>query len=139
MARGLELSATAAPTSTLDLFTSYTYTNSDERVPHAAGVRSFIIPDHQFSLVATQRVGRRVLVNFDFVASSNYIVPIFPRIYRFDGLVKADLGASYTLPLAGTKSIRFYGNVENLFDQDYFEGGFRTPGRAGVGGASFSF
>ncbi len=139
LARGLELSATAAPTSTLDLFTSYTYTNSDERVPHAAGVRSFIIPDHQFSLVATQRIGRRVFVNFDLVASSNYIVPIFPRIYRFDGLVKADLGASYTLPLAGTRAIRFYGKVENLFDQDYFEGGFRTPGRAGVGGAAFSF
>ena len=139
LARGFELSATAAPTRSLDLFTSYTYTNSDERTPNAAGIRSFIIPNHQFSLVATQRIGRRVMVNFDFVASSNYIVPIFPRVYRFDGLVKADLGASYTLPLAGTKSIRFFGKVENLFDQEYFEGGFRTPGRAGVGGAAFSF
>lgn len=139
LARGVELSATLTPTSTLDLFTSYTYTNSDERVPNAAGIRSFIIPDHQFSLVATQRLGRRVLVNFDFVASSNYLVPIFPRIYRFDGLVKADLGASYTLPLEGARAIRFYGKVENLFDQRYFEGGFRTPGRTGVGGAAFSF
>jgi iron complex outermembrane receptor protein len=139
LARGLELSATAAPTRTLDIFTSYTYTNSDERIPHAAGLRTFIIPDHQFSLVATQRIGRRVSVNFDFVASSNYIVPIFPRIYRFDGLVKADLGASYTLPLEGARAIRFYGKVENLFDQDYFEGGFRTPRRTGVGGAAFSF
>jgi iron complex outermembrane receptor protein len=139
LARGVELSATLTPTETLDLFTSYTYTNSDERVPNAAGIRSFIIPDHQFSLVATQRIGRRVLVNVDFVASSNYLAPIFPRIYRFDGLVKADLGASYTLPLEGAKAIRFYGKVENLFDQKYFEGGFRTPGRAGVGGAAFSF
>lgn len=139
MARGLELSATATPTRTLDLFTSYTYTNSDERIPHDEGIRSFIIPDHQFSLVATQRFGRRVMVNFDFVASSNYIVPIFPRVYRFDGLVKADLGASYTLPLTDTRAIRFYGKVENLFGQNYFEGGFRTPGRTGTGGASFSF
>lgn len=139
LARGLELSATAAPTGKLDIFTSYTYTNSDERIPHAAGLRSFVIPDHQFSLVATQRIGRRVLVNFDFVASSSYLVPLFPRIYRFDGLVKADLGASYTLPLEGARAMRFYGKVENLFDQRYFEGGFRTPGRAGVGGASFSF
>jgi len=139
LARGLELSATAAPTRTLDLFTSYTYTNSDERIPHAAGIRSFIIPDHQFSLVATQRFGRRVLVNFDFVASSNYIVPIFPAIYRFDGLVKADLGASYTLPLRDTMSMRFFGKVENLFGQNYFEGGFRTPGRTGIGGVSLSF
>ncbi|MCA1592193.1 MAG: TonB-dependent receptor [Acidobacteria bacterium] len=33
LARGLELSATLAPTRTLDLFTSYTYTNSDQRRP----------------------------------------------------------------------------------------------------------
>ena len=139
LARGLETSATAAPMRSLDLFVSYTYTNSDERVAHAAGIRSFIIPDHQFSIVATQRIGRRVMVNFDFVASSDYIVPVFPRIYQFDGLVKADLGASYTLPLRDKRAIRFFGKVENLFDQKYFEGGFRTPGVTGVGGAAFSF
>jgi len=110
-----------------------------------AGVlRSFVIPDHQFSLVISQRFGRRVMVNFDLAASSDYLAPIFDatfasRAYRFRGLVKADLGASYTLPLSDSRSFRFFGYVDNLFDHDNFESGFRTPGRTGRAGASFSF
>ena len=56
--------------------------------------------------------------------------------YRFRGLAKADLGASYTLPLGGeARSLRFFGYVDNLFDREYFESGFRTPGRTGRAGA----
>lgn len=159
LSRGLELSVTAAPTRSLDLFASYTYTNSDEHTPRdrfgrffsmsdgfTDVIRSFIIPAHQFSLVASQRIGRRAQVNFDLVASSSYLTALseqffsfFQPIFRFKGLVKADLGASYTLPLEDTKSIRFFGKVENLFDQEYFEDGFRTPGRTGVAGIAFSF
>jgi len=148
LARGVELSATATPTRSLDLFTSYTYTNSDQRTPQLGGsgvLRTLVIPDHQFSLVATQRVRERFFVNFDLVATSNYLAPIFgsqtfsTRLYRFDGTVKADLGASYTLPFADRKSIRFFGKVENLFDRDNFESGFRTPGRFGLAGAQVSF
>jgi outer membrane receptor protein involved in Fe transport len=29
--------------------------------------------------------------------------------------------------------------VENLFGREYFENGFRTPGRTGKAGAQFSF
>ncbi len=148
LARGVELSATATPTRFLDLFTSYTYTNSDQRTPQLSGsgvIRTLVIPDHQFSLVATQRVRDRFFVNFDLVATSNYLAPIFSsqtfstRLYRFDGVVKADLGASYTLPFSERKSIRFFGKVENLFDRDNFESGFRTPGRFGLAGAQVSF
>jgi hypothetical protein len=52
---------------------------------------------------------------------------------------KADLGASYTLPLAESRSLRFFGKVDHLFGQDYFEGGFRAPGRLGVIGMAFNF
>ncbi len=146
LARGAELSATLAPAATLDLYASYTYTNSDQRRPIVAGViRSFGIPDHQFSLVATQRVGRRLAFNFDLTASSDYLAPLFDnrtfanRAYRFAGLVKGDLGASYTWPLAESRAVRIFGKVENLFDREYYENGFRTPGRFGVAGASYSF
>ena len=146
LARGLELSLTATPTRTLSLFTGYTYTKSLQRTPQVAGVlRSLAIPDHQFSLVATQRFGRRVLVNFDLVASSEYLAPILDlstfatRAYRFGGLAKADLGGSYTLPFNETRSLRFFGYVDNLFDQEYFEAGFRTPGRTGRAGVALSF
>jgi iron complex outermembrane receptor protein len=146
IARGVELSLTAAPTRTLNLSAAYTYTKSLQRTPQVPGVlRSLVIPDHQFSLVATQRFGRRVLVNFDLSASSDYLAPIFDpntfvsRAYRFRGLAKADLGGSYTLPLNESSSLRFFGYVDNLFGREYFESGFRTPGRTGRAGASLSF
>ena len=145
IARGMELSLTAAPTSRLHTSASYTYTKSLQRTPQVTGVlQSFVIPDHQFSLVVTQRFGRRVLVNFDLAASSDYLAPIFDasfasRAYRFRGLLKADLGAGYTLPLSESSSLRFFGYIDNVFDRDNFESGFRTPGRTGRAGASLSF
>jgi iron complex outermembrane receptor protein len=146
ISRGVELSMTATPTRRLEVSAAYTYTKSLQRRPQVAGVlRSLAIPDHQFSLVVTQHLGRRVLVNFDLAASSDYLAPIIDpitfssRAYRFRGLAKADLGGSYTLPLGESRSLRFFGYVDNLFDREYFEGGFRTPGRTGRIGASLSF
>ena len=145
IARGMELSVTAAPTGTLNASASYTYTKSLQSTPQVAGVlRSMVIPNHQFSVVVSQRFGRRVMVNFDLAASSDYLAPILDasfagRAYRFRGLVKADLGASYTLPFSETRSLRFFGYVDNLFDRDNLESGFRTPGRTGRAGASFTF
>ncbi len=147
IARGVELGLTATPTRTLDLSAAYTYTKAQQRTQQVPGTRrALVVPVHQFSLVATQRLGRRVLINFDFAASSDYIAPIFnpvtfaSRGYRFRGMAKADLGGSYTLPLASeTRSLRFFGYVDNLFDREYFESGFRTPGRTARAGASFIF
>src|SRR5205085_1414067 len=53
LARGVELSAALAPTRSLDLFASYTFTNSDQRRPQIENIlRSLAIPDRQFTLVA---------------------------------------------------------------------------------------
>ena len=147
IARGAEVELQTTPIRTLNIVASYTFTKAQQRTPQVPGtIRSLVIPDHQFSIVATQRFGRRVMVNFDFSASSNYLAPIFDsatftsRAFRFDGLAKADLGASYSLPLGGEKrQLRFFGYVENLFDQEYFESGFRTAGRTARAGASFIF
>lgn len=147
IARGAEVEFRATPARTLNIIAAYTFTKAQQRTPQVPGtIRSLVIPDHQFSIVATQRIGRRVMINFDFSASSNYLAPIFDsatfasRAYRFDGLAKADLGASYSLPLGGEKKqLRFFGYVDNLFDQEYFESGFRTPGRTARAGASFVF
>jgi len=147
IARGAEFSLTAAPTRTLTLTAAYTYTKAQQRTPQVPGtVRTLIIPDHEFSFVATQRFGRRVMINFDLAASSNYLAPIFnpvtfaSRGFRFPGMLKADLGGSYTLPLSSeNRSVRFFGYVDNLFDREYFESGFRTPGIIGRAGAAFVF
>ncbi|HEX7955945.1 MAG TPA: TonB-dependent receptor, partial [Pyrinomonadaceae bacterium] len=146
LARGLELSGELSASRAFDLFASYTHTNSDQRRPVVAGVlRAFAVPDHQFTLVATGRFGRHVAVNFDLVASSDYLAPIFDartftnRAYRFDGLRKGDLTASYTLPLSESRRLRFFGKVENVFDREYYENGFRTPGVNGRAGAALHF
>lgn len=147
IARGAEVELRATPTRTLNLTAAYTFTKAQQRTPQVPGtIRSLVIPDHQFSVVATQRIGRRVTLNFDFSASSNYLGAVFDpgsftsRGFRFKGLAKADLGASYYLPLGDDKrQLRFFGYVDNLFDQEYFESGFRTPGRTGRAGASFIF
>jgi iron complex outermembrane receptor protein len=145
LARGVELSVQAAPHRSLNLTAAYTFTNSDERAPRNGVLTALALPKHQFSFVATPHIGR-LFINFDLLASSAYLAPLFrsvapfeARTYRFDGLVKGDLGASYTVPLADKRSLRFFGKADNVFNRRYFEDGFRTPGRVGVGGVAVSF
>lgn len=147
IARGAEVEFRATPFRTLNLTAAYTFTKAQQRTPQVPGtIRALVIPEHQFSIVATQHVGRRVLINFDFSASSNYLGAVFDTVtftsrgYRFKGLAKADIGASYSLPLGDERrQLRFFGYVDNLFDREYFESGFKTPGRTGRAGATFVF
>jgi len=144
LARGVELSAEISPTPSTSLFASYTYTNADQRSPNAAGRLNVPdVSDHLFTLVATQRVGRRIDLTFDLSAVSNYSpsfpTPTFDTLYVFDGYVKADLVAGYTLPIDDRLSLRLYGKVENVFDRAYTESGFRAPGAYFIGGAAFRF
>jgi vitamin B12 transporter len=154
--RGLELSADIAPTNQTRIFASYTFTNSDVRnfrrqtfLPPALVFsrdrKAFGIPDHQFTFVLTQRI-KRLALNFDFLATSDYLAPIFSNTffdnytYRFKGARRADITAAYEIPTAKDKlRLRLFGTIENLFGYTYFENGFRTTGRAARGGVSLSF
>ena len=154
--RGAEFSAQLKPTNSTDIFASYTFTNSDIRnfrrltfLPPATLVssdrKSYGVPDHQFTIVATQRY-KDFWVNADFVGTSSYLAPIFSNttfgtyIYRFKGNRRADLTAGYTFRMRNEKlALRLFGTVENLFDFDYYENGFRTVGRNGRVGLSFGF
>jgi len=148
IARGAEFSAKIEPTGSTDIFASYTYTNSDQREAQVfgSGVRTTLgIPEDQFTLVATRRFGR-FWVNFDLLVTSSYLAPIFSGtafnvyVYRFEGNRRGDFTAGYTFPVKKNKlSLRVFGTVENLFDNEYFENGFRTVGRNARVGANFSF
>jgi outer membrane receptor protein involved in Fe transport len=59
--------------------------------------------------------------------------------FRFAGQKLAGLAVNYRIPLSDTRAVRLFGNVNNLFDQNYFEGGFRTPPILGLGGLQFEF
>lgn len=146
LARGLEVTTAVRPSRSLDLRFSYTYTNADERVPRVGDLlKSFVIPDHQWSLLATQWLGRNLFVNLDWVTSSSTLEPIYDpsifssRVFRFDSVTKVDLGASYRLPLSEFRSLRFFGRVDNLLDRQYHEKGFLNPGAAGTAGLEYSF
>ena len=146
LARGVELSASLAPMRSLSLTTAYTYTNARQRTPLVPGVlRTYVILGHQFSLAATQRLSSRLTLIFDLLASSNYLAPIYnpityaSRAYRFPGIARAQAGANYRLPLGEFRALRFFVKVDNLFNQTYFESGFRTPGANTQGGMQFEF
>ncbi len=157
LARGVELSVAATPARGLDVISAYTFANSSQvlnaaflrsdnvTLPAGASIQSLSIPRHSFSLEVNQRFRQRVNVNFDLYSVSKHNFPLFDPIFfsqvlfSFKGYTKAAVGASYTLPLAESRSLRLYGKVDNLLGQKYFEEGFRAPGRTAVAGAVFSF
>ncbi len=148
IARGGEFSGQIKATNSTDVFASYTFTNSDQRAPQVSGNRNIEtlgIPKHQFTFVATQRF-KRAWVNFDFLASSDYLAPLFSSqnfssyVYRFKGNRRGDLTGGYNFPLKGERfNLRVFGTIENLFGDDYYENGFRTFDRNGRIGLSFGF
>ena len=150
IARGIELSGKFRPARSTDIFASYTLTKSLQREPQVFGnssLETLGIPEHQLTLVATQRF-KRFWVNLDLLATSSYLAPIFDTnnftfqtyVYRFRGNRKADLTAGYTFPLNRDRmNLRLYGTVENLLNYEYFENGFRTPGRNGRIGLTLGF
>ena len=141
LARGVELAASTKPYRTLDLSVSYAFTNAVNRVPSSVPgfLRTFAQPRHTFTLLAAQQITRRVDVVFDMFAYGSYFSPFSSRAFKFSSPVKADLGMSYTVPMSDRVSMRFYGKVENIFDREYFESGFRAPGAVFTGGMGLRF
>lgn len=153
--RGVELSGTVKPTRSTDIFVSYTFTNSDVRnfrrptfpvgPVSSRDRRAYGVPDNQFTVVATQRF-KRLWVNFDFLATSSYIAPIFSNstfatyIYRFAGNRRGDLTAGYTFGFRNEKqTLRLFGTIENVFNQEYYESGFRTAKSTARIGLAYGF
>jgi iron complex outermembrane receptor protein len=121
--QGLELSLSLSPRRSFDLKAAYTFTDAEP--PQGVSPdqeQAFAIPRHQLALVAAKSFGSRLSLAFDLLATSSYLAPIFDltsfqsRVYRFDGYAKADLVASYRLPLGGTR-LRLFGKIENLLDE----------------------
>jgi outer membrane receptor protein involved in Fe transport len=147
ISRGVEFSADLKPNASTDLFASYTFTNSDQRAPQVFGsgtIATLGVPESQFTLVATQRF-KRFWVNLDLLFSDSYLAPITNSatfttyVYRFEGNRRADVTAGYTFRLNERHNLRLFGTLENVFDDRYYENGFRTAGPNGRAGLAFSF
>jgi vitamin B12 transporter len=138
MSRGLETYVEAAPHRGTSIRASYTYTNADRFVPPAGLQPQFVTPNHLFGLSLMQRY-RALLASFSLNHTGQYIATVFPVNLTFDGYTKADLFASYERRLNERLVITFFGGADNVFNQRYFENGFRAPGIVGRGGINFRF
>ena len=61
------------------------------------------------------------------------------QTYRFSGLHKLNVGASYRIPISEYRAIRLFVRASNILNQTYFESGFLTPGRTASSGSQFEF
>ena len=144
ISRGVETSVSVAPTRSLKVTTAYTYVNAIERTPIVGDVlQTFVVPKNQFSMLVTEQPASRLLLTFDTLESSSYLAPIYGDVvtqtYRFNGIHKVNLGASYRIPLKEYRAIRLFVRANNIFNQTYFESGYLTPGRTASGGLQFEF
>ena len=143
-AQGLELSARIQPSSGFQASIAYTFADADAPLGNRDGLpRAAALAAHQFSALVIQRI-RRLQLAFDVEAAGNHYVTLFDpvsfgaRAHEFDGLLKADLSASYRLS-QGRASVRLFGSLDNVFNHSYFVQGFRTAGRTGRGGLAVAF
>ena len=105
-----------------------------------AGVwRTYEIPLHQYAFSATERFTPRLTGFFVLAGSSDYLDSVSGRAFQFKGPARAQLGLSYRRPLSEFQAIRFFAKTDNLFNQTYFDNGYRTPGITAIGGIQFEF
>jgi vitamin B12 transporter len=145
LARGAETFLEATPFRGTTITASYTYTNSDRASSTSGLQREFVIPNHLIGFSLNQRY-RRFLFNLEVNRTGSYIAPVFENNFpfraaelTFSGYTKVDLFASYEKRLSERVTAVFFGGGENLFNQEYFENGFRAPGILGRGGINLKF
>jgi vitamin B12 transporter len=116
ISRGIETSASVAPTRSLRVTAAYTYVNAIERTPIVGDVlRTFVTPKNQVSFVVTEQPVSRLTLSFDTIASSSYLAPVYGDVatqsYRFGGIHKVNGGQlpDSTGRVPGDASIRARG------------------------------
>jgi len=144
-ARGLETYLEAAPWRNGNLRASYTYSNSDRFVAGRGLQPEYVIPKHLFGLSLTQRY-RSFLVSFDLNRTGSYLAPVFENDFpfrtaelTFPGYTKADIFGSYERRVSERVTAVLFVGADNIFNQTYFENGFRAPRAVGRGGINLRF
>lgn len=144
IARGVEISGQVSPRSGTSVSGSYTFTNAESRTP-TIGTSYYQIPgnsSHLYTATASQWIGRRFSLAFDLFGASDYVLSPWGAQGRrvvFGGPLKADLVGRYEHPVGESKHLEFYGKAENVFNHDYFEDGFASPGVWVIAGIRYRF
>jgi iron complex outermembrane receptor protein len=138
-ARGVELTLVAHPWRSLDITGGYTFTDATDTGVNATGSRRvFGVSKHLLTLAATERVGPMTLA-LAFLEYSDYAVSLSGRAFIFEGPRRADLVVHYLTPRRRGTRLDLYVRGDNLFDSQWFENGFRVPGRTANAGVTFRF
>jgi vitamin B12 transporter len=145
IARGVELSGRFSPGVNTRLQASYTFVNSDSRIPTIAGTSYYSILDlspHVFTVTATHWLTRQTNVTFDMAAHSDYTLTLSgggARQFRFSGPIKGDLMVRHDLHFSEDHTVEIYGKFENVFNQRAYEDGYIGPKAWFITGARFAF
>jgi vitamin B12 transporter len=143
VAKGVELSARLEPSLATALDVAYTFADAAPPAGNREGLpRASAVPAHQLSALMIQRIGTALQFSLQVEAAGDHYVTLFDpvsfgsRAYRFDGVIKADVAAAYTVPLRRLR-LRLSGIVENVLDRESFVQGFRAPRRIARVGVTF--
>jgi hypothetical protein len=124
---------------------SYSYVNSDNRVPTLVGTLPYFsalrISRNIFSTTATQWITRRLNVTVDFYAIDAPIENPFGanRLIAFPGPKKLDFVVTYRIPIRDKYSADLYTKVENVTNRRYTDNGYLAPQAWAIGGVRFNF
>ncbi|MBI4904836.1 MAG: TonB-dependent receptor [Acidobacteria bacterium] len=133
LARGVEFSGEAHLTRSTRFNASYTHTRSQERTPLFADglLYSVRIPRNMGTFLIAQRIGKRIEITTDASLAGESIMPLFAgsgtRAFLIGGLRKVDLTGSYTHPVSDRHRVQFFTRIDNMFNQTWYEDGFRVP------------
>ncbi|OVE77521.1 hypothetical protein BVX99_02460, partial [bacterium F16] len=133
--QGAELSFTSAPTSTLDMYLNYTWTEAEFDKGANSGNRIPLVPEHKVALGAEWQFLTAFRVNADVIYTSEMYQggDNANTNEKMDQYTVVDLGTAYSCNILG-KTAEIYAKVNNVFDERYtdfvFFGGYYTaPGR----------
>jgi iron complex outermembrane receptor protein len=143
--RGIETAVEARPTGSLRLSGGYTYTRS-ETAEDITVPGFFIVPgvhEHMTTFVATYEWNDRVDTTFDVFHGgpmyTSYFAAGRPRAFKYGAFTRAAVVAGYRFIDNARAPVRAYVKVDNLFNDTYYDNGWRALGRTAVAGVSVGF
>ena len=146
-ARGVEFSLSIQPARFLEVQASYTLTRSNQPSPTSAGTTRVLgLADHQATFNVNLRPTKRLNLNLQGYALTSHDFPVFGLVfaipvetYRFPGYTLLDFTASYVLFERERSKMRWITRVDNLLNQEYYQGGFLAPQATVRTGIHFDF
>jgi len=125
---GLEVGLRLFPLNDLSVSVSYTYTDGEENDKDLA-----LVPENDWSANITYAPGKLKL-SVDLYYVDDRLA--YDQKHKIDNYTRVDVSFSYRV----TNCLKFFGRIENLFDEDY-EGavGYPAPDFSAWGGVKLTF